>query len=71
LKIAQDNLISYRERSITIDDLKQAEEIWIASSVREIVPVIELDGRPVGGGKPGPVWQKVNRLFQAYKQSVS
>jgi D-alanine transaminase len=70
LKIAQDNLISCRERSITIDDLKQAEEIWIASSIREIVPVIELDGRPVGGSTPGPVWQQVNRLFQAYKQSI-
>jgi D-alanine transaminase len=71
LKICRENLIACREQLITTDALKQAEEIWIASSVREIVPVIELDGHPVGGGKPGLVWQKVNRAFQAYKQSVS
>jgi D-alanine transaminase len=71
LKIAEANSISCLEQPVSIDDLKQADEIWIASSVREIVPVIELDDRAISGGKPGPVWQKVNRLFQAYKQSVS
>ncbi|MBL1263117.1 D-amino acid aminotransferase [Candidatus Methylomicrobium oryzae] len=71
LKICRESHISCREQLIAADDLRQADEIWIASSVREIVPVVELDGRPVGGGKPGLVWQKVNRLFQAYKQSVS
>ncbi|MGJ0485016.1 MAG: D-amino acid aminotransferase [Methylomicrobium sp.] len=69
LKIAEAHHISYREQSISIDDLKQADEIWIASSIREIVPVIELDGRPIGAGKPGPVWQTVHSLFQAYKHS--
>jgi D-alanine transaminase len=71
LKIAEANHISCREQPIAIDDLKHADEIWIVSSIREIVPVVELDDRLVGGGKPGPVRQKVNRLFQAYKQSVS
>jgi D-alanine transaminase len=71
LKIAEANHISCLEQPVSIDDLKQADEIWIASSVREIVPVIELDDRTISGGKPGPVWQKVNRLFQAYKHSVS
>jgi D-alanine transaminase len=71
LKIAEANAISYREQPLSIDDLKQADEIWIVSSIREIVPVVELDGKAVGGGKPGPVWQTVNRLFQAYKQSFS
>jgi D-alanine transaminase len=71
LKIVEANHISCREQPIAIDDLKQADEIWIVSSIREIVPVVELDDRFVGGGKPGPVRQKVNRLFQAYKQSVS
>jgi D-alanine transaminase len=71
LKIAEANAISYREQPLSIDDLKQADEIWIVSSIREIVPVVELDDKTVGGGKPGPVWQTVNRLFQAYKQSLS
>lgn len=71
LKIAESNHISYREQSISINDLRQADEVWIASSIREIVPVIELDGRTIGTGGPGPVWQTVYRLFQAYKHSFS
>jgi D-alanine transaminase len=71
LKIAEANSISCLEQPVSIDDLKQADEIWIASSIREVVPVIELDDRVISGGKPGPIWQKVNHLFQAYKQSVS
>ncbi len=71
LKIAEANAIPYCEQAISIDDLKQADEIWIASSIREIVPVVELDARAIGGGKPGPVWRTVNRLFQAYKHSHS
>ncbi|MGR8941928.1 MAG: aminotransferase class IV, partial [Gammaproteobacteria bacterium] len=71
LKIAETNHIPSSEQAISIDDLKQADELWIAASVREIVPVIELDDRLIGGGTPGPVWQTMNRLFQAYKHSVS
>jgi D-alanine transaminase len=71
LKMAEANHISYREQPVSVDDLRQADEIWIVSSIREIVPVVELDGRTLGDGKPGPVWQTVNRLFQAYKHSNS
>jgi len=69
LKIAEANHMPCHEQAISIDDLKKADEIWIASSIREIVPVVALDDQTIGGGKPGPVWQTVNRLFQAYKQS--
>jgi len=69
LKIAEANHIPCRERALSLDDLKHADEVWIASSIREIVPVVALDDQVIGGGKPGPVWQTVNRLFQAYKHS--
>ena len=71
LEIAQQNNIPYSEEIISLDALKTASEIWIASSTREIVPVVELDSEKVSDGKPGPVWQNMNRLFQAYKKSLS
>ncbi|MDD5409856.1 MAG: D-amino acid aminotransferase [Methylobacter sp.] len=71
LEIAQQNNILCREEIISLDALKTASEIWIASSTREIVPVVELDSEKVSDGKPGPVWQTMNRLFQAYKKSLS
>lgn len=70
LEIAQQNNIPYSEEIISLDALKTASEIWLASSTREIVPVVELDSEKVSDGKPGPVWQTMNRLFQAYKRSL-
>ncbi len=43
-----------REGAYTVDHLAGAEEAFTSSSVREVMPVIELDGAPVGDGKPGP-----------------
>lgn len=71
LGIAQKNNIPCAEEIISLDALKTASEIWITSSTREIVPVVEFDSEPVGDGKPGPVFEAMDRFFQAYKQSMS
>ncbi|MDO9105857.1 MAG: D-amino acid aminotransferase [Methylovulum sp.] len=71
LEIAQTNHIACREEAISLAQFKSAEEIWVTSSTREIIPVVELDGQPVADGKPGPLWQNMDQLFQAYKQSLS
>lgn len=71
LKIAESNHIPCHELPISIEDLQKADEIWIASSIREIMPVIELDDQMVSDGLPGPIWNRMNRLFQAYKESFS
>jgi len=70
LDIAQKNNIPYREDKISFAALQTASEIWITSSTREIIPVVELDSKLVADGKPGSVWQTMNQLFQAYKQSL-
>jgi D-alanine transaminase len=70
LAIAQKNNIPYREDKISFAALQTASEIWVTSSTREIIPVVELDSKLVSGGKPGPVWQTMNQLFQAYKRSL-
>ena len=55
-------------REVRRDELLTADEIWIASSTREALPVTSLDGKVVGEGKPGPVWRRVFDEFQALKQ---
>lgn len=70
LELAGANGIAFREEEITPDDLKQAEEIWLTSSTRELLPVIALDDQPVGKGRPGPLWEKMLGIFQGYKQSL-
>ncbi len=71
LELAKQNHIPYAEREITVQELKIADEIWLTSSTREILPVVDLDANPVAGGEVGPLWHKMQRLFQAYKKSVS
>lgn len=71
LELAEANQMSCREEVIAVEALQNASEIWVTSSTREIVPVIELDGIAVGAGKPGPVYQKMDQLFQRYKQSLA
>lgn len=55
------------ERGVSADELSRAREVWITSSTREVVPVVRLDGAPVGSGEPGPRWREVSGLYQACK----
>ncbi len=70
LEIAQANGIAHEVRNIKQAELDDADEIWITSSSKEILPVTTLNGRPVGNGKPGPLFQRMHDLFQAYKVQV-
>lgn len=56
---------------VTEAQLRVAEEIWLSSAVREVLPVTRLDGRPVGSGRPGPLWQRVYAEFQRYKRELA
>jgi D-alanine transaminase len=62
-----DGSIPVEERVITRDEVLNADEVWISSSSKEVVPVVKLDGEPVGDGKPGPVWEKAAQLYSAHK----
>jgi D-alanine transaminase len=71
LELAVAHQIPFKEQAISLEQLKTASEIWTASSTREIVPVVELDGEKVADGKAGVVWHKMNQLYQDYKLSAS
>ena len=70
VELAAGNAVPYREADITEAELRSAGEIWLTSSTREISPVVRLDNTIVGDGRPGPVWQHMIALFQAYKDAI-
>ena len=70
LEVMQANQLPYREIAITEAQLRSADEIWVTSSVREILPITTLDEKIVGSGKPGPVWSQIWQLYQNYKQQL-
>jgi len=59
--------IPVEERLVTMDEVRGADEIWITNSSRHIAPVVELDGKMVGDGKVGPIWERAMCLYEAQK----
>ena len=62
--------IEVQERVISKAEVQGADEVWLTSSSKEVVPVIAIDGVPVGAGQVGPVWHQAQQLFTAHKFSV-
>ena len=70
LELAQANKLPYKEAIISEMDLENADEIWLSSSTKEILPVTLLNNKAVGNGKPGHVWHQMLSIYQEYKQSL-
>ena len=71
LELAVQNGIQCLEARIPVVQLQTAQEIWFASSTREIYPVTSLDGHAVGDGRPGRFWRRLYDLFQNHKADQS
>lgn len=56
--------IEIREAPIVPDELRSADEVFISSSIREVLPVVRIDGAPVGDARPGPITKALHRAFQ-------
>ena len=56
--------VPLEEREVKQEELYAADEVFITSSIRELLPVVRVDDRPVGGGKPGPVSRALHRRFR-------
>ncbi|MES1925817.1 aminotransferase class IV [Salinisphaera sp. T31B1] len=66
LEIAARDGVDHAEvQTLSPDALAAASEIWITSSTREIFAVTQLDGAPVGTGRPGPLWTRMRVALQA------
>jgi D-alanine transaminase len=58
-------------RRITLDELRRADEVWLSAATRDVLPVTRIDGQPVGSGKPGPLWQRMNRSFNQLRERLA
>jgi branched-chain amino acid aminotransferase len=57
--------VAIEERRLRPEDLYAADEVFVTSSIRELLPVVRVDGRTVGAGTPGPVSRALHRGFRA------
>jgi D-alanine transaminase len=67
VRLAREGTLKLEIRPISEGQLRNADEIWLSSSTKEVLAVTTLDGKPVGAGKPGPVFRRMHCLYQDYK----
>jgi D-alanine transaminase len=70
LELAEAKGFENQEWEFGLEELQQADEIWLTSSTKEVLPVTLLDDKPVGTGKPGPIWRQMQKFYQDYKQAL-
>ena len=70
LTLLRENNIRHAVRPVTEDELRNAEEIWITSSTKDVLAVTRMDGKAVGAGKPGPLFARVRELFLGLKAQL-
>jgi branched-chain amino acid aminotransferase len=69
MELAEKEGIKVVERNLTRFDLYAADEMFLTGTGAEVIAVVEMDGRVIGGGVPGPLTQKLRRLFFEYARS--
>jgi len=70
LELAAANGTPHAVRAISEAEVRGADELWMTSSTREIMAIVKLDGAPVGTGVPGLLAQRMDGLYQTFKQQV-
>ena len=70
LELAAAHGIPHEVRAISEAEVRSADELWMTSSTKEIMAIVKLDRVPVGAGVPGPLAQRMDGLYQAFKQQV-
>lgn len=70
LELAAAHGVRHEVRPVSEAEVRSAEELWMTSSTREIMPIVKLDGHPVGAGVPGPLAQYMDGLYQDFKRQV-
>jgi D-alanine transaminase len=70
LELARGAGLPLELREVSEAEVRAADEIWVTSSSKEILPIVSLDAVAVGDGRPGPVFARMHQLYQEFKQKV-
>ena len=70
VELAQKYDMPIKEIAISEKEFLNANEIWLTSSTKEVLPVTKINEQPVGNGKPGSIWLDMYTKYQDYKDSL-
>ncbi len=66
IQMCQEQDIPFHEKQLTQEDAQGADEIFLTSTLRNVLPATQLDGQTLGSGEPGPVTRKVMQQLEEY-----
>lgn len=61
--------IPLEQRDVSAKEVRTADELWLTSSMREVLAITTLDNTPVGNGAPGPIFKRIHQLYQEHKRA--
>jgi len=70
VELAKKHGMPIEETSISEQEFFKADEIWLTSSTKEVLPVTQINEQPVADGKPGIIWQSMYQKYQNFKKSL-
>ena len=69
-RLAREHGVKIEERAFTPDEAYAADEAFLTSASQFVMPIVEIDGKRVGGGQPGPITRKLRDYFMEEVQSA-
>ena len=69
IKLAQQSGYPFTQQNLTRYDLYVADEIFLTGTAAEVIGIVEIDSRPIGNGKPGPITRDLLKKFEQYARS--
>ena len=70
VELARANGMPIELRGVTEAEVRAADELFVTSSSKEVFPIVELDHKQIGDGRPGPVFRRMYDLYQEFKRKV-
>ena len=65
IELCEQASIPFQSRVISMEEVRGADELMLTAATRELLPIVQLDGRPIGDGRPGPVYHQLRRAYDA------
>ncbi|GET22149.1 aminotransferase class IV [Prolixibacter denitrificans] len=68
LDILTDHPFNYQEAEISLEDLMTADEVFLASTTKRIMPIVQIDGGTIGNGQPGAITRQIMEDFHRIRE---
>lgn len=70
-QLVKETGLSWKERRFSVEEVGVCREAWLSSASNFIVPITNIDGKPIRDGKPGPIFRRIRALYMQHARATS